>query len=222
MQTAIAVMARCPQVGQGKTRLARAIGAERAYRLYGAFLQDIDHRFARGRRTLIWAFYPPNADFAALSGCSARCVPQQGNDLGERMYHCFRMLCGEGFDRVILIGADIPHVRDEWLDEAETALGKADLVLGPTDDGGYYLIAARKPHDVFSGVPMGTDHVLPETLRKAEASSLRVHLLPRSFDIDAQGDLAQLRQVLRSNGGRVRLPRTAAVLAEVFGDETAE
>lgn len=214
-------MARYPQVGEGKTRLARAVGAAGAYRLYCAFLQDIDRRFAHGRRTLIWAFYPPNADFAALTGGSSRCLPQQGGDLGERMHHCFRTLCGEGFDCVIMIGADVPHVRDEWLDEAEAALREADLVLGPTDDGGYYLIAARAPHDVFSGIPMGSDRVLAETLRKATAAALRVHLLPRSFDIDEAGDLARLRNLLRSKDCRVHLPRTAALLAEVLGDDAA-
>lgn len=214
MQSALVVMARYPQIGEGKTRLARDIGAERACRLYRAFLQDIEARFAGGPRTLVWAFHPPEADFAALTTHGSRCMPQRGQDLGERMWRCFQALCHEGFERVIMIGADVPHVRDDWLDEAETELGGTDVVLGPTDDGGYYLIALRAPHDLFTGVAMSTDRVLAETLRKAAAQGLRVHLLPRSFDIDEGNDLVQLRALLADDGCRVRLPHTAAVLAE--------
>ncbi len=215
-------MARCPRIGEGKTRLARAIGAIPAYRLYRAFLRDIDLRFARGRRRLIWVFHPPDADFAALTGFASRCLPQRGDDLGARMRQCFQTLHNDGFERVIMIGADVPHVRDEWLDEAEAALEKADLVLGPTDDGGYYLVAMGRVHDVFSGIPMSTSRVLAETVRKAAAASLRVHLLPRSFDVDEANDLRQLWELLSCDACGVHLPHTSAVLAEVLGDGTAQ
>jgi rSAM/selenodomain-associated transferase 1 len=216
MRSALAVMARSPRLGEVKTRLAHDIGAQPAYRLYRAFLHDLDARFAGGRRTLVWAFHPPDVDFAAQTGTAARCLPQRGDHLGERMRNVFQALCEQGFDRVIMIGADVPHVRDEWLDEAEMQLGAADVVLGPTDDGGYYLVAMRAPHDIFAGIAMGTERVLQETLHKATASGLRVHLLPRSFDIDARRNLVQLRTVLE--GRSVHLPQTAAILAELCGD----
>lgn len=216
MQSALVVMARYPRLGEVKTRLARTIGAERAYRLYRAFLQDIDGRFAAGRRMLVWAVHPPNADFAALTGSAARCLPQAGDDLGQRMRNCFQTLCREGFERVIMIGADVPHIRDEWLDEAETQLERADIVLGPSDDGGYYLIAMCAPHDVFTGIAMSTDQVLADTQRNAEGRGLRVHLLPRSFDIDQARDLVQLRALLERDDRGARLPHTAAVLAELM------
>jgi rSAM/selenodomain-associated transferase 1 len=215
MRSALVVMARAPRVGEVKTRLARDIGAERACRLYHAFLHDIDARFAAGRRNLVWAFHPPDADFALQTRTAARCLPQRGEHLGERMWHVFQTLCAEGFDRVIMIGADVPHVRDEWLDEAEAQLGAADVVLGPTDDGGYYLVAMRAPHDIFAGVAMSRGHVLEETLRAAAASGLRVHLLPRSFDVDEGRDLVHLRELLRHAGADAQLTCTAAVLAEI-------
>jgi uncharacterized protein len=218
MRSALVVMARYPRIGEVKTRLARDIGGERAYRLYRAFLQDLDTRFAGRRRTLVWAFHPPDADFAVLSSAGARCLPQRGETLGARMLNCFRTLCAEGFERVIMIGADVPHVRDEWLDEADTELGVADVAIGPTDDGGYYLVAMRQPHDIFTDVPMSTDRVLVETLRKAAAARLRVHLLPRSFDVDDGRDLMQLRAVLEE-GHSLQLPQTVAVLAEGWGSD---
>lgn len=218
MRCALVVMARYPRVGEGKTRLGKAIGAEPAHRLYCAFLQDIDARFAGGRRTLVWAVHPLETDFATVVGSAARCMPQRGRDLGERMWDCFRRLCGEGFERVIMIGADVPHVRAEWLDEAEEQLDTADIVLGPTDDGGYYLVAMRAPHDLFTDVPMSTDRVLAETVRRVEALGLSFHLLPRSFDIDERSDLVRLQRLVRTEGDAVRLPRTAAVLASICGD----
>ena len=219
MRSALVVMARYPQIGAGKTRLARDIGAERAARLYRAFLQDIEARFAGARRTLVWAFHPPDSDFGALLCAGSICVPQRGVHLAERMWNTFRTLCADGFDRVIMIGADVPHVCAEWLDEAENQLNVADVVLGPTDDGGYYLVAMRAAHDIFSGIAMSTDRVLAETLRTAAAGGLRVHLLPCSFDIDEGRNLVQLRAMLVHEAWRARLSHTAAVLDEDRGDD---
>jgi uncharacterized protein len=211
--TVLAVMARYPAVGEVKTRLAVTIGAERACALYRAFLQDIEARFARGPRSFVWMFHPADSDFAALVAPAVRCLPQVGDDLGERLYNCVRQLCGDGFERVMVIGADVPHVREAWLDEAEVRLDMADVVLGPSDDGGYYLVALRAAHDIFTGITMGTSSVLADTLVKAAGAGLRVHLLPATFDIDAASDLERLRQLL-DHGGAACLPHTAALLRE--------
>ena len=209
---ALVIMARYPIAGEVKTRLARAIGAEAACGLYRAFLRDLDARFAGGARTLVWAYHPPEQNFAALLAAGARCLAQRGEDLGARMYDCFRTLFSEGFAPVIMIGADVPHVREAWLDEAQAALADNDLVLGPSIDGGYYLIAMRAPHDVFDGIVMGTPRVLTDTLRRAHAAGLRVHRLPPTFDVDTAADLQQLRTLLHAAEYREQLPHTAAVL----------
>lgn len=212
--TALAVMARYPVMGEVKTRLGSVIGAERAYRLYCAFLQDIETRFGRGQRTLVWAFHPPESRFSGIVGPGTRCLPQTGRDLAERICNCFRALFLEGFTRVLMIGADVPHVRDEWLDEAEAALASADVVLGPSADGGYYLAALAAPHDLFRGVAMGTPDVLAQTLHRAEGAGLAVHLLPPSFDVDEAADLVRLQHFLRGSGYDGRLPQTHALLAD--------
>jgi len=212
--TVLAVMARYPAVGEVKTRLAQTIGAERACMLYRAFLQDIQDRFGRGPRPFVWMVHPPDRDFAALCGTRLRCLPQVGRDLGERLLNCVRRLCDEGFERVIVIGADVPHVRAAWLDEAEGRLDTADVVLGPAGDGGYYLVAMRAAHDIFTGIAMGTSAVLAETLAQAARAGLGVHLLPRSFDIDGADDIERLRQLL-DDPAEVTLPHTAAALREL-------
>ena len=213
-RVALAIMARYPTAGAVKTRLARAIGAERACTLYRAFLHDLEERFTGGRRAVIWAFHPPDSDFAACVKAGARCVPQTGNNLGERMYNCFRRLCTDGFEKVIVIGTDVPHLRDQWLDEAEAVLDDADVVLGPTDDGGYYLVAMRQPHDIFSGIAISTGRVLADTLVKADAAGLSVHLLARTFDIDEADDLSRLHALLENDRVQPPLPHTAALLKE--------
>ncbi len=213
--SALAIMARYPAVGEVKSRLAKVIGSARACELYRAFLRDLDARFASGRRTVVWVFHPPECDFASLVTPGARCIPQQGTDLGARMLACLRQLSSEGFDRVIMIGADVPHVRDEWLDEAELALDDADVVLGPSADGGYYLIAMREAHDVFTGIEMSTGTVFDETIAKAAAAKLRVHRLPPTFDVDEIADLTRLQDLLRQDDWQQRLRFTAAALAKL-------
>jgi len=208
----LTVMARYPEAGAVKTRLARSIGAERACALYRAFLRDIERRFAGNERELVWMFHPPESDFPAIVSPRTRCMPQTGRDLGERMHAAFKQLLSADFQQVIMIGADVPHVRDEWLDEAEHALEVNDIVLGPTDDGGYYLIAMSQPHDVFSGIAMSTPDVMVQTQKKVAAAGLRLHLLPPSFDIDQATDVAQLLKLLARPDWTARLPATAEEL----------
>jgi rSAM/selenodomain-associated transferase 1 len=228
VETVLAVMARFPRRGAVKTRLARTVGEKRAVDLYRAFLLDIDARFGRGPRRLVWLYDPPHADWSSVVGPAAWSMPQAGKSLGARMHNCFSSLCGTALpgiaadadarglpestvDRVLMIGADVPHVADAHLAEAEERLSEVDVVLGPSDDGGYYLVAMRQAHDIFTGVAMGTAQVLEQTLARISAANLRVHLLPRGFDIDEGDDLERLWRVLASDP-QVRLPHTAALL----------
>jgi rSAM/selenodomain-associated transferase 1 len=216
MATALAVMARYPEPGKVKTRLAAEIGVERATALYRAFILDLQARFSAGPRPLVWMYQPGDAPFESLVGAESIRRPQQGANLGERMLRCFATLFDEGFERVIMLGADIPHVEAAHLDEAERCLDDHDVVLGPSADGGYYLVAMRQPHDLFSMVTMGTSRVLDDTLRLVRRAGLRAHLLAPSFDIDIAADLRRLHEMLR-HGNACGLPRTAALLERIYG-----
>jgi rSAM/selenodomain-associated transferase 1 len=212
-KTALAVMARYPEAGKVKTRLAKSIGAQPAADLYRAFLLDLQQRFANDARPLVWMYDPPDAPFSTLVSAGV-CIPQQGRDLGERMRHCFEALFGSSFDRVIMIGSDVPHVRDAAIDEAERHLDDHDVVLGPSQDGGYYLIALRQPRDLFSMVEMGTPKVLERTLEVIRSAGLDAYLLPPVFDIDEEDDLRRLRDLL-TQPGAPQLPHTTRVLNEI-------
>src|SRR5436309_2596724 len=192
--TALVVMARYPEAGKTKTRLAHTIGHTEATSLYQAFLTDLAQRFAGHDWNLHWAHTPPEIDYQAFittlaPGKPMESFPQQGPDLGARLHHAFQWTHRHGFEYTIVIGSDSPHISREIIATAKSALDKADVVLGPADDGGYYLIAMRKPYDIFSGIPMSTAVVTAMTIEAAQRQGLIVHLLESLFDVDELPDL---------------------------------
>jgi len=220
VETALVIMARYPQVGTTKTRLARTIGPEETVRLYRAFLTDLAHTFANREYDLHWAYSPAGVDYQAFIATLApsllgrmTCFPQQGADLGERLHHVFRRTQERGFGRTIVIGSDSPHIGLASIAHAEQALDEADIVLGPADDGGYYLIAMRQPYDVFSGIPMSTSVVTRMTMEMAHHQGLTVQLIEQLFDVDELPDLVRLAQLLEADS--TRAPATAAHLATI-------
>jgi uncharacterized protein len=218
--TALAILARYPEKGKIKTRLARSLGEETTLHLYQAFLRDLAQRFADWTCDLYWAYTPMEYDFAAFVNTlipdhseRIEAFPQQGPDLGTRLHQIFHTLRVRQFRRMIVIASDSPQISRATILEAQQALEAADIVLGPAEDGGYYLIAMRDSHDVFSGIPMSTGVVLQMTIEKAQHQSLSVHLLESLFDIDEERDLIRLRALLQQDS--TLAPYTAAYLAEL-------
>jgi len=210
------VFARYPTPGRVKTRIASRIGDAAAARLYDAFVRDLVGRLAGARFDVRWAVEPPDPGFAERFGVRAEaCFEQRGLDLGARMHAAFvDHLEGAGAqDRCVLIGSDAPHLSVARIDEAFARLSSADVVLGPAPDGGYYLIAMRRPHDVFSGMTWSVDSVREETEKRAAAQGLAVALLDPEFDVDEWEDVQRLRRILEN--GDVRCPATSRVLAEL-------
>lgn len=216
--TALVVVARYPQPGTTKTRLARSIGHAETARLYRAFLSDLALKFAGREYDLYWAYTPAGVDYAAFM---ASLVPsysshmyyfqQQGADLGERLLTAFRWTHERGYRNSIIIGSDLPHIHPAVVAQARIALEDADVVLGPADDGGYYLIGMRQPYDVFQGISMSTDQVLRMTIELAQRQGLRVSTLETLFDVDELPDLLRLAQLLQLDSSLA--PVTAAHLA---------
>jgi hypothetical protein len=209
-------MARYPEPGRVKTRLAAALGDDAACTLYRAFVLDLAERLERLPYAVTWSYWPATAPFPALLP-GARCRRQEGADLGARMAHALHAALAEAGGPVLVIGADVPHVSAASLAEAAAALaGGVDVVLGPAHDGGYYLIGLRAPAPtLFHGVAWGSAGVLAATCERAAAAGLRTHLLAPDFDLDEVADLDRLRGLLAR--GDVDLPRTARLLA-VAGD----
>ena len=219
--TALVIMARHPTPGQTKTRLGRIIGDREAADLYQAFLIDLAQRFAPlPDYTLCWAYTPAAVDYQAYMqqlvpsfASSMRYFPQTGEDFNTRLLNAFRWTHAHGYQRTILIGSDSPHLTTDTIIQANKVLDSADVVLGPAEDGGYYLIAMHQPYDVFSGIPMSTSIVLEMTLESARRQHLTVRQLDILFDIDEVTDLQRLALLLTDNSALA--PATAAHLATI-------
>ncbi len=215
--TALVVMARYPELGKTKTRLARTLGDKETLGLYHAFLSDIALRYTGQAYTLCWAYTPTEVDYQELVTALApayantmRCFPQQGAELGTRIHNAFHWTQEQGFAYTILIGSDSPQISREIIGTARQALDEVDVVLGPSDDGGYYLLGMRIAHDVFSGIPMSTDVVTQMTLEAAQRQRLTVRLIDQLFDVDELPDLVRLAELLRID--HTLAPITAAYL----------
>jgi hypothetical protein len=197
------VFIRAPEEGSVKTRLAAAVGAAAACRLYRAFVLDLLETLAAIPREatgdLLLCHDPPDAGerLAAWLGRGYAYAPQRGEDLGARMKNAFHAGFSGGYDRVLLLGSDVPDLPAAIVHEAFAVLERDDAVLGPCPDGGYYLIGFRSGRflpEAFDGMAWGTGTVLERTRACLSAHRRRVGLLAPWRDIDTIEDLNALRE----------------------------
>ncbi|MDH3680673.1 MAG: TIGR04282 family arsenosugar biosynthesis glycosyltransferase [Acidimicrobiia bacterium] len=195
---AVIVMAKQPDPATTKTRLHGVLAPAEAARLYECFLRDtIELVDSVPDADSVIAFHPADARpyFASLAP-GAALVAQVGDALDDRLEDALGRLLDHGYDQVAAIGSDSPNLPADRLIEAFGSLDDpgADLVLGPADDGGYYLIATvERPGPLVTGITMSTPTVLADTLARAERAGIRVVLLERWYDVDEPADLARLR-----------------------------
>jgi rSAM/selenodomain-associated transferase 1 len=187
--TRIVVFGREPRPGSVKSRLAATVGSEQASAVY-AVLLDAALRAARaaGFETVLSLAGPPSA--AWVRGLKVAWELQQGADLGTRMAAAFAAHLGGGADRVVLVGSDCPGLRPRHLRAAQAALAAAPVVLGPSTDGGYWLIAQRAPGvDLFSEIPWSAPTTLAATRRRLRKVGIEWSELETLVDIDTEADL---------------------------------
>jgi uncharacterized protein len=206
MKEALVLMAKAPIAGQVKTRLGGALGPEDAAELYVAFLSDTFAAMEevweeREEVSLVLCYTPAGEEeaFERVEREGGLMLAQRGDDLGERMRNCFADLFEAGFESIVMIGADTPTLPPDALDEALERLGEEGgenrVVIGPTEDGGYYLIGTRRLHArLFEGVNWGTGTVLAETQQRAQTAGVEISLLPEWYDVDTPADLERLKQ----------------------------
>ncbi|HKZ08245.1 MAG TPA: TIGR04282 family arsenosugar biosynthesis glycosyltransferase [Methylomirabilota bacterium] len=195
-------MLRVPGAEPVKTRLHVPLGAGAATLLYRCLVLDALEMAAQVPGvTAVAAFSPPGAGraMAALAPAGMRCLAQRGDDLGARMGNLVDDLLAGGHAAALVTGSDLPALPAAYLREAARALmaGEADVVLGPAEDGGYYLIGLRRrAPELFRGIAWSTAEVLDATRARADALGLRVRLLPPWADLDMPADLVRLRRLL--------------------------
>jgi rSAM/selenodomain-associated transferase 1 len=198
---AVAIVAKAPRAGHVKTRLCPPLTAREAAALGRCFLRDRISQVRNLSGTTPVIAYAPVRErdvFERLAPDFAL-VPQHGHDLGERMRSALGALLRSGHRAAVAIGTDTPTLPPALLQRAVDLAASidVDVVLGPAEDGGYYLIAVRADYPtLFEDIPWSTAVVLDVTLRRAEAAGLRCALLPTWFDVDTPDDLARLRAVL--------------------------
>jgi rSAM/selenodomain-associated transferase 1 len=219
---AVAVMAKAPGFAPVKSRLQPPLTADEARALATAFLLDrLDGVAALSDADAVLAFSPAEAATAlrTLTPPGVRLLAQRGGGLGDRLTHLFDDLLAEHAGALAL-DADSPTLSMAWVADGLATLGagEADVVLGPSEDGGYWSIGLRAPcPELFADVPWSTELVLATTCARAKALGLSVRLLPRWFDVDTEADLRRLCDEIAVSGGPWRtaalVPALAARLA---------
>jgi rSAM/selenodomain-associated transferase 1 len=194
---ALVILTKFPEPGQSKTRLVPPLSSAEAAGLAHALLLDqLQNLTAFTAARLFIAFTPPSAVnfFEALLPRENSCFPQQGHSLGDRMRHAFDVLFSKGFERVILIGADLPAIPLEALTDAIAALeNQIEIVLGPASDGGYYLLGMNRPiPEIFEGMSWSQPDVLAVTTAKLVSLNKKFKLISPWYDIDTIDDLRHL------------------------------
>jgi rSAM/selenodomain-associated transferase 1 len=195
------VFIKSPEKGTVKSRLAGAIGEKQARKLYRSFVLDIletlEKTAAEGRYTLKLYFHPPESGkaIAGWLGNKYDFRPQRGKDLGERMQNAFLEVFSEGFDPALLIGSDIPDLPEKMIADGFASLQNNGAVIGPSLDGGYYLIGFRSPSflpEAFADIPWDTGGVFERTIEILKRSHDGFSILPAQRDMDTCADLKDL------------------------------
>jgi rSAM/selenodomain-associated transferase 1 len=218
------LFARVPAPGFVKTRLIPHLGAERACALHAACVGDVadllERALPEAQKWLYWSEAPGPEFFLGELALppSFGMALQSGLELGERMGRALERTLTpgnmNGAQRVLLVGSDSPTLPPAYLREALDALTRHDMVLGPSDDGGFYLVGARKfDRSAFDGVEWGTSQVFARTAANIVRAGLSLHTLPRWYDLDEWPDVERLLREARE--GTPLPPRLAGWAARI-------
>jgi rSAM/selenodomain-associated transferase 1 len=231
---ALAVMTKAPQAGRVKTRLVPPLTPEEAAELNKCFLRDTAaaissacSRRPAGDETKtahaspIAVYTPVGAESAYTDVLPAdfSLLPQRGDKFGERLYFAVEDLFKCGFESVCLIDSDSPTVPAENFAESVELLSASEdrVVLGPSDDGGYYLIGVKKPNrHLFEQIDWSTERVLNQTIQRATEIGVEVKFLPIGYDVDDDASLRRLSNELLANATSADIaPHTREFLASL-------
>ncbi|MCH7727636.1 MAG: TIGR04282 family arsenosugar biosynthesis glycosyltransferase [Planctomycetes bacterium] len=222
----LGIFAKYWEPGKVKTRLGAQIGQGRASRLYRAFLDTTLARLAQVAQRRVLAFTPSERqeDFAQLADNAWVVEPQSNGDLGHRMWRYFEAAFAAGARRVVLLGSDSPTVTLELIQQAFDHLEESEVVLGPTHDGGYYLVgAAGGAPPIFDNISWSSSTVWQQTVERLHDAGCSYAELPKWYDVDDRNDLLRLEQDLRSRAEcDLHLRRLQTIVQEVIQSLTKE
>jgi hypothetical protein len=215
MNRTLVIMAKAPRPGLVKTRLTKLLPVEAVAELYRCLLNDTI-ALGQSLHRVDLALMCPAGDVEELSDAvrqTVRVVPQTGSGLAAGLDSVFAEFAPHGNSGVIAFNSDSPHLPASALETAFDILETCDLVVGPTNDGGYFLVGARASHPgLFINDGMGTATALEALLTRASNLHLSLRVIDAFYDVDVAADLSQLAEELQL--APQRAPRTAAWLAE--------
>jgi rSAM/selenodomain-associated transferase 1 len=211
-----------PVRGKVKTRLAGELGENAVVELYRNFVLDTLSALRKLNIPFRICFNPESAGdkFKEWLGEKYIYSAQEGSNLGERMKNALARIFEENYSRAILIGSDSPDLPADFLIEALQSLESHDAVIGPSSDGGYYLIGFSKAHflpETFEGILWSTGNVFQQTIGFLKRNSVNVHILPQWSDIDTPADLREL--IERNRKTSFNKSKTFAYLLQTEGME---
>ena len=228
---ALGIMTKAPEPGKVKTRLSPPLTAEEAAALNICFLRDLSQSIAAaakhsaGRGIGIYTPIGAEESYQGILPPDFFLIPQRGNDFGERLVLAAEDLFTVGFESVCLINSDSPTVPATVFAIAANRLHRMDdeIVLGPSIDGGYYLIGMKRlRRDLFEGIDWSTERVLNQTIERAGEGG--VYLLPSGLDVDDQSSLHLLCEELLTENAQAGdiAPETQKFLRELIAREGRE
>ncbi len=187
-RNALIIIAKYPQIGAVKTRI-RGLSDDQRVELYNKLLNDTMVKLSSisGMDTFI-AFAPDNAgDF--FSRFNVGLIPLSEGDLGDRMYQAFQDTFQKGYEKISLVGADIPDLSSAIIKDSLNKLREYDIVFGPVTDGGYYLIGMKRLiHEVFFNVPWSADNTLNISVKNAKQAGYSIGFTVELSDVDTYED----------------------------------
>ena len=198
MKNAVICFTRVPRPGQTKTRLLPVLKPEQCVSLHWAFLRDLARTYSQVDAHLFIA-YVPDPDWESLKSVfpAAGYLPQKGRDLGEKMYRAIREVLSLGYQSAVLTGADLPMMTAAHINSGFAALENHDIALGPTSDGGYYLVGMKEARrEVFRVEGYGGNSVFENTVAAAADAGLTVGHALECDDVDTPEDLRNLAQTI--------------------------
>ena len=216
---AVILFARDLILGQVKTRLSSLFDDETILRLYTCFVEDSLEKIRQvDNADCFVGISPSNLSgfFNGIEDSDTRLFIQQGKDLGDKMRQAFVDRFSDGYKKVVIIGSDSPSLPVSYINQALNS--DKDLMLGPSTDGGYYLIAMTgKVSEVFDDIAWGTEQVLDETLNRVKKAGVSLELLPVWYDVDFPEDLKFLKTHLEliTQSGLCEVGKTKKILDEI-------
>jgi rSAM/selenodomain-associated transferase 1 len=186
-----------PIKGYVKSRLNSKLSSEKIISIYRNFVEDLHVTLTKTDLSIVICYDPSNykTQFQQWLGQNDLYYPQKGKNLGQRMSHAFHQGFQQGFTKLLVLGSDSPDLTTHMINKASNHLDNNDVVIGPSNDGGYYLFGLKRSTfhpEFFYNIKWSTSTVFTDTLKLLQKHRLKIKILPEWYDIDTYDDLYKL------------------------------